>query len=67
MSLPPNERKYEEVPSQEKLISVLEGYLEEYNLAATNPLTLGMCLSALKARLQLTQIRSSINHRELPA
>lgn len=41
MGLERGERKYEEVGSTAQLIKVMEEYLDEYNLSATNPLNLG--------------------------
>ncbi len=41
------DRRYEEVPSTAKLLSVLEEYLDEYNLSATNTLNLGACYVTL--------------------
>ncbi|GFH16493.1 uncharacterized protein HaLaN_12919 [Haematococcus lacustris] len=40
MGLEREERKYEEVTDSSRLISVLEDYLDDYNLAATNRLSL---------------------------
>ncbi|KAJ9531756.1 hypothetical protein QJQ45_021904, partial [Haematococcus lacustris] len=40
MGLEREERKYEEVTDSTRLISVLEDYLDDYNLAATNRLSL---------------------------
>lgn len=41
LSLRVSRDRYEEVPDTGKLISLLEDYLDEYNLSSTNALNLG--------------------------
>lgn len=41
MGIDREERKYEEVVDYSKLLTLLEDYLDEYNLSSTNALNLG--------------------------
>eukprot|EP00959_Pyramimonas_sp_CCMP1952_P191095 3996069-Pyramimonas_sp.AAC.1 len=52
------ERRYEEIASMDKMKTLMDEYLEEYNLSSTNPMTLVFFDDAAKHAARLARILS---------